>query len=52
MIAYLACLAIGLLGAAVALGQDRKERWIIFGASLYFVAIFGAAIYSMHGGAQ
>lgn len=49
MITYLVCLLIGLIGIGVVfVGRDSEAKMIV-GSALYFIAIFWAAIHSIHG---
>lgn len=49
MITYLNCLITGLLGIALVFDKDASIAKMTFGAALYFVALFWAAIHSING---
>lgn len=49
MITYGACLLVGLAGIGLVFaGRKGNEAVIILGAAIYFIALFVAAISSMH----
>lgn len=52
MTVYLACLIAGLSGIGLVFSGRKSEPVMIIGGAIYFIALFVAAIYSLHGGAQ
>lgn len=49
VITYLICLLFGFVGIGVVFAGRKNEWIVVLGAAIYFVALFVAAINSMHG---